>query len=129
MQGLLDLEGTALTPILVSLVKKDAGLLDAFGKGASDDIQVCFWGLSQSKTCGPLAVGTACLVYWWQLKESSMGDHCVQLHLPEHWVPLARMLLPTCAWHLNHSLTQLVSDKHAQQRLRCRLPRRSCTAR
>lgn len=40
MQGLLDLEGTALTPILVSLVKKDAGLLDAFGKGASDDIQV-----------------------------------------------------------------------------------------
>ena len=39
-QGLLDLEGTALTPILVSLVKKDAGLLDAFGKGASEDIQV-----------------------------------------------------------------------------------------
>ncbi|KAL3145933.1 hypothetical protein ABBQ38_015296 [Trebouxia sp. C0009 RCD-2024] len=39
-QGLLDLEGTSLTPILVSLVKKDAGMLDAFGKGASEDIQL-----------------------------------------------------------------------------------------
>ncbi|CAK0787238.1 hypothetical protein CVIRNUC_010454 [Coccomyxa viridis] len=38
-QGLLDLEGDSLTPILVSLVKKDAGMLDAFGKGASDDIR------------------------------------------------------------------------------------------
>ncbi|KAJ9527101.1 hypothetical protein QJQ45_025193, partial [Haematococcus lacustris] len=38
-QGLLDLEGTSLTPILVSLVKKDAAMLDAFGKGASDDIR------------------------------------------------------------------------------------------
>ena len=37
-KGLLDLEGAALTPILVSLVKKDAGMLDAFGKGASSDI-------------------------------------------------------------------------------------------
>jgi inositol hexakisphosphate/diphosphoinositol-pentakisphosphate kinase len=37
-KGLLDLEGGALTPILVSLVKKDAGMLDAFGKGASADI-------------------------------------------------------------------------------------------
>lgn len=39
-KGLLDLEGAALTPILVSLVKKDAGMLDAFGKGASVDINV-----------------------------------------------------------------------------------------
>jgi len=38
-KGLLDLEGAALTPILVSLVKKDAGMLDAFGKGASEDIR------------------------------------------------------------------------------------------
>ncbi|KAF5841493.1 hypothetical protein DUNSADRAFT_12658, partial [Dunaliella salina] len=38
-KGLLDLEGTSLTPILVSLVKKDASMLDAFGKGASEDIQ------------------------------------------------------------------------------------------
>eukprot|EP00996_Jenningsia_fusiforme_P006434 NODE_77_length_3467_cov_41.352838_g69_i0.p1 GENE.NODE_77_length_3467_cov_41.352838_g69_i0~~NODE_77_length_3467_cov_41.352838_g69_i0.p1 ORF type:complete len:1052 (+),score=181.10 NODE_77_length_3467_cov_41.352838_g69_i0:103-3258(+) len=38
-QGMLDLEGGALTPILVSLVKKDATMLDAFGKGASIDIQ------------------------------------------------------------------------------------------
>ena len=37
-KGLLDLEGTSLAPILVSLVKKDASMLDAFGKGASDDI-------------------------------------------------------------------------------------------
>ena len=37
-KGLLDLEGTSLTPILVSLVNKDAGMLDAFGKGASLDI-------------------------------------------------------------------------------------------
>jgi inositol hexakisphosphate/diphosphoinositol-pentakisphosphate kinase len=38
-KGLLDLEGTSLTPILVSLVKKDASMLDAFAKGASDDIK------------------------------------------------------------------------------------------
>lgn len=38
-KGLLDLEGSALTPILVSLVNKDAGMLDAFGKGASVDIK------------------------------------------------------------------------------------------
>ena len=38
-KGLLDLEGAALTPILVSLVNKDAGMLDAFGKGASVDIK------------------------------------------------------------------------------------------
>lgn len=38
-QGLLDLEGSSLTPILVSLVKKDASMLDAFGKGASVDIR------------------------------------------------------------------------------------------
>ena len=31
-QALLDLEGNSLTPILVSLVKKDASMLDAFGK-------------------------------------------------------------------------------------------------
>jgi hypothetical protein len=31
-KGLLDLEGSSLTPILVSLVKKDASMLDAFGK-------------------------------------------------------------------------------------------------
>ncbi len=40
LQGLLDLEGDSLTPILVSLVKKDAHMLDAFGKGASEDIRL-----------------------------------------------------------------------------------------
>jgi inositol hexakisphosphate/diphosphoinositol-pentakisphosphate kinase len=34
-KGLLDLEGESLVPILVSLVKKDASMLEAFGKGAS----------------------------------------------------------------------------------------------
>jgi hypothetical protein len=32
IQGLLDLEGSSLTPILVSLVTKNASMLDAFGK-------------------------------------------------------------------------------------------------
>jgi len=36
-QGLLDLEGSSLTPILVSLVQKDASMLDAFGK-----VRVCW---------------------------------------------------------------------------------------
>jgi inositol hexakisphosphate/diphosphoinositol-pentakisphosphate kinase len=34
-KGLLDLEGSSLTPILVSLVAKDATMLDAFGKVGS----------------------------------------------------------------------------------------------
>ncbi|CAG9465009.1 unnamed protein product [Pedinophyceae sp. YPF-701] len=38
-KGLLDLEGNSLTPILVSLVKKDARMLDVFDKGASMDIR------------------------------------------------------------------------------------------
>jgi hypothetical protein len=38
-KGLLDLEGTSLAPILISLVTKDAKMLDAFEKGASEDIQ------------------------------------------------------------------------------------------
>lgn len=37
-KAMLDLEGNSLTPILVSLVNKDASMLEAFGKGASDDI-------------------------------------------------------------------------------------------
>jgi hypothetical protein len=32
IKGLLDLEGSSLTPILVSLVTKNASMLDAFGK-------------------------------------------------------------------------------------------------
>lgn len=39
LKGLLDLEGASLTPILVSLVKKDAAMLDVFDKGASKDIR------------------------------------------------------------------------------------------
>ncbi|GMH42191.1 hypothetical protein BSKO_10110 [Bryopsis sp. KO-2023] len=38
-KGLLALEGNSLTPILASLVKKDTPMLDAFDKGASEDIQ------------------------------------------------------------------------------------------
>ncbi|KAL4445780.1 hypothetical protein ABPG77_008979 [Micractinium sp. CCAP 211/92] len=52
-KGLLDLEGSALTPILVSLVKKDAGLLDAFGKGASADIQLAKQELYAQMTWDP----------------------------------------------------------------------------
>ncbi|KAI3438574.1 hypothetical protein D9Q98_001000 [Chlorella vulgaris] len=52
-KGLLDLEGSALTPILVSLVKKDAGLLDAFGKGASADIQLAKEELYAQMTWDP----------------------------------------------------------------------------
>ncbi|EFN57696.1 hypothetical protein CHLNCDRAFT_57228 [Chlorella variabilis] len=52
-KGLLDLEGSALTPILVSLVKKDAGMLDAFGKGASADIQLAKQELYAQMTWDP----------------------------------------------------------------------------
>jgi inositol hexakisphosphate/diphosphoinositol-pentakisphosphate kinase len=38
-KGMLDLEGESLAPVLVSLVTKDHPMLDAFGKGASEDIQ------------------------------------------------------------------------------------------
>eukprot|EP00798_Chlamydomonas_sp_ICE-L_P008126 gene8127-1373_t len=51
--GLLDLEGTSLTPILVSLVKKDASMLDAFGKGASDDIKEVKEVIYKSLTMDP----------------------------------------------------------------------------
>ena len=37
-QGLLDLEGNSLVPILISLVKKDASMLEKIGKGASEGI-------------------------------------------------------------------------------------------
>ncbi|CAL8465105.1 g4640 [Coccomyxa elongata] len=53
-QGLLDLEGDSLTPILVSLVKKDAGMLDAFGKGASEDIRAAKAELYAQMTWDPL---------------------------------------------------------------------------
>ncbi|MEW5317234.1 MAG: hypothetical protein WDW38_008551 [Sanguina aurantia] len=39
-KGLLDLEGNSVTPILVSLVKKDASMLESFGKGAGEDIRL-----------------------------------------------------------------------------------------
>ena len=38
-KGLLDLEGTSLAPILVSLVNLNGFMLDAFDKGASEDIR------------------------------------------------------------------------------------------
>ena len=49
-RALLDLEGSSLTPILVSLVKKDASMLDAFGKGASDDIRAAKAALYDAMT-------------------------------------------------------------------------------
>lgn len=41
------------TPILVSLVKKDAAMLDAFGKGASEDIQASKEVLYRNLTRNP----------------------------------------------------------------------------
>ncbi|KDD71263.1 hypothetical protein H632_c5425p0, partial [Helicosporidium sp. ATCC 50920] len=52
-KGLLDLEGSALTPIFVSLVTKDAGMLDAFGKGASEDIRRAKQELYEQMTFDP----------------------------------------------------------------------------
>ena len=65
-QGLLDLEGDSLTPILVSLVKKDAHMLDAFGKGASEDIRLAKQVqphvlTRQCGTCASLACQAAAL--------------------------------------------------------------------
>ena len=39
-KALLDLEGTSLAPILVSLVEKDSSMLEAYGKGADADIKL-----------------------------------------------------------------------------------------
>eukprot|EP00667_Euglena_gracilis_P000680 EG_transcript_680 len=54
-QGLLDLEGASLTPILVSLIKKDASMLETFGKGANADIQAAKALLYQQLTYDPAA--------------------------------------------------------------------------
>ncbi|KAG2442512.1 hypothetical protein HXX76_002598 [Chlamydomonas incerta] len=52
-KAMLDLEGASLTPILVSLVNKDASMLEAFGKGASDDIAEAKEALYQAMTWDP----------------------------------------------------------------------------
>ncbi|GIL72959.1 hypothetical protein Vretimale_4607 [Volvox reticuliferus] len=52
-KAMLDLEGNSLTPILVSLVNKDASMLEAFGKGASDDIADAKEALYQAMTWDP----------------------------------------------------------------------------
>ncbi|KXZ56516.1 hypothetical protein GPECTOR_1g463 [Gonium pectorale] len=52
-KAMLDLEGSSLTPILVSLVNKDASMLEAFGKGASDDIAETKEALYQAMTWDP----------------------------------------------------------------------------
>eukprot|EP00775_Hariotina_reticulata_P005842 gene5842-6083_t len=60
IQGLLDLEGSSLTPILVSLVTKNASMLDAFGKGASDDILSAKSTLYQHLTWDPDKATSLC---------------------------------------------------------------------
>ncbi|KAG2489657.1 hypothetical protein HYH03_011935 [Edaphochlamys debaryana] len=52
-KAMLDLEGSSLTPILVSLVNKDASMLEAFGKGASDEIAEAKEMLYQAMTWDP----------------------------------------------------------------------------
>lgn len=82
-KALLDLEGTSLTPILVSLVKKDASMLDAFGKGASDDINDAKNVVYEVRRgeVGVCEVGVACNKTAWgtllDVRESVLqGDRC-----------------------------------------------------
>jgi hypothetical protein len=56
----LDLEGSSLTPILVSLVTKNASMLDAFGKVRPPD-PVCM-SYKQSFRAGVLALLCFCCV-------------------------------------------------------------------
>ena len=48
------------TPILVSLVKKDAAMLDAFGKGASEDIATSKRALYEALTYDPETAEARC---------------------------------------------------------------------
>jgi inositol hexakisphosphate/diphosphoinositol-pentakisphosphate kinase len=58
-KGLLDLEGTSLAPILVSLVNLNASMLDAFDKGASDDIKAAKAVMTRYMTSEATPPGTA----------------------------------------------------------------------
>jgi inositol-hexakisphosphate/diphosphoinositol-pentakisphosphate 1-kinase len=49
------------TPILVSLVKKDAAMLDVFGKGASNDIAESKQLLYETLTLDPKTRETHCV--------------------------------------------------------------------
>jgi inositol hexakisphosphate/diphosphoinositol-pentakisphosphate kinase len=55
-KGLLDLEGTSLAPILVSLVNLNGFMLDSFDKGASEDIRAAKAAMSRYMTSS--AAGT-----------------------------------------------------------------------
>jgi inositol-hexakisphosphate/diphosphoinositol-pentakisphosphate 1-kinase len=48
------------TPILASLVKKDAAMLDAFGKGASEDIATSKQRLYETLTLDPETKASHC---------------------------------------------------------------------
>lgn len=67
-KGLLDLEGASLTPILVSLVKKDARMLDVFEVSTPDvdceDIfQHALRRVDQRPAAGPFSTGTEWTYY------------------------------------------------------------------
>ena len=51
--GLLDLEGTSLAPILVSLVNLNGHMLDTFGKGGHEDIRDAKAAIARYMTTTP----------------------------------------------------------------------------
>jgi inositol-hexakisphosphate/diphosphoinositol-pentakisphosphate 1-kinase len=64
------------TPVLVSLVKKDAAMLDAFGKGASEDIRKTKEELYRKLTQDPATGEIHCKL------EKPNGEKTVQRSLP-----------------------------------------------
>lgn len=101
------------TPILVSLVKKDAAMLDAFGKGASEDIQaskeVLYRNLTRNpetgeSMCGPSKIGQKSLpVSPNQVHPDLVAVLC--------WVPCPvvskydEVVLPFQGWMMQHFST------------------------
>jgi inositol hexakisphosphate/diphosphoinositol-pentakisphosphate kinase len=58
-KGLLDLEGTSLAPILVSLVNLNGFMLDSFDKGASEDIRAAKAAMARYMTTDDKASAAA----------------------------------------------------------------------
>lgn len=80
------------TPVLVSLVKKDAAMLDAFGKGASEDIRRTKEELYRALTRDP-ATG--------EFHYKHSGDKKLQSSLPVS--PNRVRILPSALYMTRHS--------------------------